>query len=301
MLFRTLVLISVAASATNPALSQQPAKLKSQEILQLVDHRVEPVYPPIAKAARISGTVVLAVVVSSTGKLESWKVVSGPAMLQQSAIDALKEWAFHPLQRNGSAVAASGEVSIEFSLGMSSEATKKDEETAQRFFKESDECHKELAKRDNSPETGATCRKAADIADEFAPGGRFIEKRSSYVYAAWALANCRDFSNALIYANKAVAVVQLGHDDNSGTSAAYGIRGIVEGDLNDLPAADRDLTTAEEDQRKALAWAKEVKFEHADSYKSSLALYLRLHSALLLALNRSDEAKKKLDEIEALK
>jgi periplasmic protein TonB len=82
MLFRTLVLISVAASATNPALSQQPAKLKSQEILQLVDHRVEPVYPPIAKAARISGTVVLAVVVSSTGKLESWKVVSGPAMLQ---------------------------------------------------------------------------------------------------------------------------------------------------------------------------------------------------------------------------
>jgi len=243
----------------------------------------------------------LNVVIGLTGKLESWKVISGPAMLRQSAIDALKQWAFHPLQQNGASVAASGEVPIEFSLGVSSEATKKDEEIAQRYFNMSDECRKEFAKGDNSPEAGAACKKTADIAEEFAPDGRFIEKRSSYVYAAWALANCKDFKSALLYANKAVAVVQLGHDDNSGNSAAYGIRGIVEGDLNDLPAADRDLTMAEEDQRKALAWAKEVKFEHTDSYKSSLALYLRLHSSLLLALSRSDEAKQKLDEIETLK
>jgi hypothetical protein len=104
-----------------------------------------------------------------------------------------------------------------------------------------------------------------------------------------------------VYANKAVAIVQIGHDDNSGNAAAYGTRGIVEGDLNDLLAADRDLTIAEEDQRKALEWAKEVNFEHSDSYKSSLAMYLRLHSALLLALKRPEEAKKKLEETESLK
>ena len=221
-------------------------------------------------------------------------------MLQQSAIDALKKWTFHPFEQNGAPVAAAGEVSIEFSLGMSSEAAKKDEEIAERYFKKSDERHKALAKQDSSPETGATCKDAADIADEFAPDARFIEKRSGYVYAAWALADCGDLKTALTYANKAVTTVQLGHDDNSGNSAAYGIRGIVEGDLNDLPAADRDLTVAEEDEHKALAWAKSVNFEHTDSYKSSLALYLRLHSALLIALDRSDEAKKKLEERDSL-
>lgn len=301
MLFRTLLLSSVLSFAHLVAFSQEPVKLKSEQISQLIDSRVEPVYPPIAKAARVVGTVVFDIVIGPTGKLESMKVVSGPAMLQQAAIDALKKWTFHSLEQQGKKEAASGEVSIEFSLGISSEAAKKDEEIAQRFFRASDECRKDLAKRDNSAEAGTACQKAADIADEFARDARFIERRSSYVYAAWALANCGEFTTALVNANKAVAVVQLGHDDNSGSAAAYGIRGIVEGDLNDLPAADRDLTKAEEDQRKALAWAHEVSFEHMDSYKNSLALYLRMHSALLLAQNRADEAKKKLDEIESLK
>jgi TonB family protein len=301
MLFCSLLLSSVLAVPQIAAPSQEPIKLEPDAILQLVDHRVEPVYPPIAKAARVFGTVIFEVVISRTGKLDSMKVVSGPAMLQQAAVDAMKKWSFHPFSQNGACVAAEGRIPIEFSLGMSPEAARKDEEIAQRFFKVSDECHKELSKQDNSPETGAICKSAADIADQFASDGRFIEKRSSYVYAAWALANAHDFKTALVYANKAVAVVQLGHDDNSGNSAAYGIRGIVEGDLNDLPAADRDLDIAEEDERKALAWAKEVKFEHTESYRSSLALYLRLHSALLIAQNRSDEAKKKLDELETLK
>lgn len=301
MLLRTLLLSSVVAALPIGTYSQEPIKLKAEAISQLVDQRVEPVYPPIAKAARISGTVVFDVVIGPTGKLESLKVVSGPAMLQQAATDAVRKWTFHAFEQNGTSVPVSGNVTIDFSLGMSSVAAKKDEEIAERFFKARDECHKNLAKQDNSPETGAICKKAADIADEFAPDARFIEKRSSYVYAAWALADRKDFGSALRYATKAVEVVQLEHDDNSGNAAAYGIRGIVEGDLNDLQAADRDLTLAEGDQRKALEWAKEVNFEHIDSYKSSLALYLRLHSALLLALSRSDEAKKKLDEMETLK
>jgi TonB family protein len=301
MLFRTLLFSSLVASAHFAAISQEPVKLEPDAISQLIDHRVEPSYPPIAKAAHVSGTVVFDVVIGPTGRLDSERVVSGPAMLQQAAINALKQWTFHPYEQKGSAVPVSGKVLIDFGLGKRTEAAKKDEEIAERYFEASDECHKAIAKQDNSPEAGAICKKAADITDEFATGGRFIEKRSSYVYAAWALANCKDFKTALPYANKAVAIVQLGHDDNSGKSAAYGIRGIVEGDLDDLPAADHDLTIAEEDQRKALAWANEVNFEHKDSYKASLAMYLRLHSKLLLALNRPDEAKKKLDEMENFK
>ena len=298
---RDFLLFGALASCLAAAPAQEPINVGPETIVQHIARHVDPVYPPIAKAARIQGTVVFHVVIGADGKLDSMKVVSGPAMLQQAAIDALKQWTFRPFEQDGAPVHAGGEVSIDFNLGISSEAAKKDEEIAQRFFKVQDECHKALSRRDNSPETGAICKKDADIADEFAFDGRFIEKRSSYVYAAWALANCHDFNAAITYANKAVAVVQLGHDDNSGDSAAYGIRGIVEGDLNDLASADRDLETAEQYERKAIEWAKSGNFEHADSYKSSLAMYLRLHSALLQALNRPDDARKKLDEAEALK
>lgn len=301
MFFRVLMFSLLAVAGSIAGLSQEPVKLEPPAILQLVDHRSEPIYPPIAKAAGVSGTVVFDVVIGPGGKLSSMKVVSGPAMLQQAAIDSLKKWSFHSFKRDGSSVPAEGELSINFTLGISPDAAKKDREIADRYFKVADECHKALAKQDNSPEAGAICKRAADIAEEFAPEGRFIEKRSSYVYAAWALSNCQDFQTALVYANKAVAVVRLGHDDHSGNGAAYGIRGIVEGDRNDLASADRDLTAAEEEERKALAWAKSVNFEHTDSYKASFAMYLRLHSALLFALNRSDEAKKKLDEMETLK
>ena len=139
------------------------------------------------------------------------------------------------------------------------------------------------------------------MADEFAPDARFIEKSSASIDAAWALGNCRDFKSALVYADKAVAVVKLGHDDNSGNSAAYGVRGVIEGNLSNFSAADKDLSTAEEFARKAIEWEKSVQFEHLDSYKRSLAQYLRIHSALLLALDRADDAKKKLDEMETLK
>jgi len=301
MLVRVLLLSAILASVVAAAIGQEPIRVDSDAIIQHVTHRIEPVYPPIAKAARIQGMVVFNVVIGSDGKLKSTKVVSGPAMLQQAAIDALKQWTFRRFELNGVPVQAEGNVSIDFNLGVSSEAAKKDEEIAQRYFMIQDECHQALLKRDNSSETGAICKEDADIADEFAPDARFIEKRSSYVYAAWALANCQDFKTALVYANKAVAVVQLGHDDNSGTSAAYGIRGIVEGDLNDREAADRDLETAEQYERKAIEWAKSVNFEHGDNYKNSMVMYLRLHSALLQALNRPDEAKKKLDEAESLK
>ena len=74
----------------------------------------------------------------------------------------------------------------------------------------------------------------------------------------------KDFAAALLYGGKAVDIVKLGHDDNSGSNAAYGVRGMVEGNSGDLAAADQDLTVAEDFERKGIAWAEQVKFEHGD-------------------------------------
>ncbi|MFZ1083545.1 MAG: energy transducer TonB [Terracidiphilus sp.] len=76
-----------------------------------------PVYPPIAKAARVSGTVVLQAAISKTGTIEGLHVVSGPAMLQQAAFDAVKTWRYRPYLLQGVPVQVLTTVNVIFSLG----------------------------------------------------------------------------------------------------------------------------------------------------------------------------------------
>jgi len=76
-----------------------------------------PVYPPIAKAARVSGTVVLQATISKTGSIENLRVISGPAMLQQAAMDAVKSWRYRPYLLNNEPVEVETTVNVIFTLG----------------------------------------------------------------------------------------------------------------------------------------------------------------------------------------
>jgi protein TonB len=79
--------------------------------------KTQPVYPPIAKAARVSGTVVLQATISKTGTIENLRVISGPAMLQQAALDAVKTWRYRPYLLNNEPVEVETTVNVIFSLG----------------------------------------------------------------------------------------------------------------------------------------------------------------------------------------
>ncbi len=76
-----------------------------------------PIYPPIAKAAGIQGAVVLQATISKTGAIEGLRVVSGPVMLQQAALDAVKSWHYRPYLLNGEPVEVQTTINIIFSLG----------------------------------------------------------------------------------------------------------------------------------------------------------------------------------------
>jgi len=76
-----------------------------------------PLYPPIAKAARVQGTVVLQATISKTGTIENLTVVSGPAMLQQAAMDAVKQWRYRPYLLNNEPVEVDTTVNVIFTLG----------------------------------------------------------------------------------------------------------------------------------------------------------------------------------------
>ena len=79
--------------------------------------KTQPIYPPIAKAARMQGTVILQATISKTGVIENLRVVSGPAMLQQAALDAVKTWRYRPYLLNNEPVEVETTVNVIFSLG----------------------------------------------------------------------------------------------------------------------------------------------------------------------------------------
>lgn len=76
-----------------------------------------PVYPPIAKTARVSGTVVLQATISKTGLIENLRVLSGPPMLQKAAVDAVRSWRYKPYMLDSQPVEVDTTVSVVFSLG----------------------------------------------------------------------------------------------------------------------------------------------------------------------------------------
>jgi protein TonB len=79
--------------------------------------KTTPVYPPIAKAARVQGTVVLQATISKTGAIEGLHVVSGPPMLQQAAKDAVMTWRYKPYLLSGEPVEVETTVNVIFTLG----------------------------------------------------------------------------------------------------------------------------------------------------------------------------------------
>ncbi len=64
-------------------------------------HRVEPKYPAIAQNAHVAGTVVLEATVDTSGRVQSVRVLRGVPLLNESAIEAVKQWRYSPLQLNG--------------------------------------------------------------------------------------------------------------------------------------------------------------------------------------------------------
>jgi protein TonB len=82
----------------------------------LLIRKVQPSYPPLARQARIQGTVVLQAQISKTGDIENLQLVSGHPMLAPAAIEAVKQWKYKPYLLNGEPVEVETTVQVNFSL-----------------------------------------------------------------------------------------------------------------------------------------------------------------------------------------
>jgi protein TonB len=78
--------------------------------------RVDPEYPEVARRQNVQGSVLLHVKVKADGTLEEVNVVSGPALLAAAAADAVWQWRFRPLTRQGSPAGFETRVKVDFRL-----------------------------------------------------------------------------------------------------------------------------------------------------------------------------------------
>jgi periplasmic protein TonB len=77
---------------------------------------VNPVYPEIAKQARVQGTVVLEAVIGPRGNVTSLTVLRPIPLLDQSAIDAVRQWVYAPTLLNGVPVPVIMTVTVNYKL-----------------------------------------------------------------------------------------------------------------------------------------------------------------------------------------
>lgn len=76
----------------------------------------KPEYPPLAKMARIQGTVRLDAVISKDGTIQDLRVISGHPLLVKSALEAVQRWRYQPTMLNGDAVEVATEIDVNFTL-----------------------------------------------------------------------------------------------------------------------------------------------------------------------------------------
>jgi protein TonB len=114
-----LLIANNEAALAPPKDAQPPPQMvtvSENDARNLLVQSLKPVYPPIAKAAMVSGPVVLQVNIGTDGHFIAARVLSGPPMLQQAAVEAVKKCSFKPMVQNGEAVQMTTTITIPFKL-----------------------------------------------------------------------------------------------------------------------------------------------------------------------------------------
>lgn len=168
-----------------------------------------------------------------------------------------------------------------------------DESISQSYMALDQECRNLVNRRDPANAIIA-CKKLAEEADKYDPKTHFVTRRGAYVFYTTSLIQAKKYSDAVSAADKAVAVVQLGHDDASGTSAAFGVRGQAEAFAGDLASADQDLEKAESYERDGLN--SPAGHQLSVQYSKTLRGLLMFHAQVLSGIGKQEAAAKKSAE-----
>ncbi len=105
-----------------PTVREQPAATTTTLVVSagvtegMILHRVQPIYPPAARLARVQGQVVIQALISREGEIRGLRVVSGHPMLSRAAMDAVKQWRYRPYLLNHKPVEVETQITVKFFL-----------------------------------------------------------------------------------------------------------------------------------------------------------------------------------------
>lgn len=174
--------------------------------------------------------------------------------------------------------------------------TRPDDSVTQQFMALDRDCRNYVSQHDAANAVIA-CKKVSDEADKYDPKTHPITRRGAYVFYATALIQAQKYQDAVKAGDKAVAVVSMGFDDESGSNAAYFVRGQARAVAGDLNGANQDLEKAEKFQRDALNGpaGQDLHVPYSKTLKWELMFHAQVLTAMgndALAATKSDEASK---------
>lgn len=98
-----------------PAAISSAASVQTVQEAKLISS-TRPVYPAMARASNIQGHVVIMANINEKGQVVAAKAVSGPVLLRQAAVDAVRQWKYSPALTNGKPAASQVNVGLDFRL-----------------------------------------------------------------------------------------------------------------------------------------------------------------------------------------
>jgi protein TonB len=104
------------SSTPSPPLTAQSVPLPSNVSSGLLIKRVQPVYSKYARKNRIQGIVLMHAAISKEGDIINVEVLSGPPILTDAAVTAVKQWKYRPYRVNGEPVQVETEIKVNFAL-----------------------------------------------------------------------------------------------------------------------------------------------------------------------------------------
>lgn len=104
------------AKEAPPSVTDSPVRIAAGMMAGHIVQKANPVYPPEARAAHVEGTVVMHAIIGKDGTIRNLTVESGPEMLRDSAVEAVRQWTYQPYLLNGEPVEVNTAIAVNYKM-----------------------------------------------------------------------------------------------------------------------------------------------------------------------------------------
>jgi len=212
--------VGLLVSQESPQVLRISAATAEQSVLK----KVEPIYPQLAKAARVEGIVIVSIIISPEGKARPERAISGHPILIQSVMVAVHQWEYRPYLLEGKLRAVTALVRVPFSLGH----TPKEDPGFTAYDEQETKCQVLL-----DQQSYASAQQVCAPLPELAEKATF---RSDIAYGLSGLAyfKAANFHDALVAWQHQLAITKGWHPSSESGEAYFNVARALQatGDLN---------------------------------------------------------------------